>query len=110
MKCTWLDQHCMANGDEFIQRMSQYQQVKGLLWGHVHQQVDTVHKGPHGDIALMATPSTCIQFKPLSGHFALDGLQPGYRLLELACDGSIQSEVCRVDGDRFSPDNEASGY
>jgi Icc protein len=110
MQCGWLDQHCMANGSDFIQRVSQYPQVKGLLWGHVHQQVNQHHQGPHGAIALMATPSTCIQFKPLSDHFALDGVQPGYRLLELLCDGSIHTEVHRVAGDHFTPDNEASGY
>ena len=110
MKCTWLDQHCMANGDEFINRVSQYSQVKGLLWGHVHQQANQVYQGPHGDIKLMATPSTCIQFKPLSNDFALDTVQPGYRLLELNADGTITSDVYRVSGVHFSPDNEASGY
>nr|WP_275975071.1 3',5'-cyclic-AMP phosphodiesterase [Shewanella gaetbuli] len=110
MQCSWLDQHCMANGDEFIQRVTQYPQVKGLLWGHVHQQVNKQHAGPHGKVEFMATPSTCIQFKPLSDHFALDGVQPGYRLLELRCDGSIRSDVYRVQGQHFSPDNEASGY
>ena len=29
----------------------------------------------------MATPATCIQFKPDSNHFALDTLQPGWRKL-----------------------------
>lgn len=109
-QCTWLDQHCMANGDEFLARVSEYPQVKGLLWGHVHQQVDTTYAGKYNDIALMATPSTCIQFKPRSTHFALDGVQPGYRLLQLASDGSICSQVYRVAGQRFTPDVEASGY
>jgi Icc protein len=110
MDCAWLDQHCMMNGSDFLARTSRYPQVKGVLWGHVHQQVDKLHIGPHGEIPLMATPSTCIQFKPLSSYFALDQLQPGYRLLELAGDGSIRTNVYRVPGNRFSPDNEASGY
>jgi Icc protein len=110
MQCAWLDQHCMMNGADFLQRTSRYPQVKGILWGHVHQQVDRTHLGPHGHIPLMATPSTCIQFKPFSSYFALDHLQPGYRLLELAGDGSIRTNVYRVPGNRFAPDNEASGY
>lgn len=110
MQCAWLDQHCMANGEDFLARTSRYPQVKGILWGHVHQQVDKLHPGPHGDIPLLATPSTCIQFKPLSSYFALDTVQPGYRLLELNGDGSIRTNVYRVPGNRFSPDNEASGY
>ncbi|MCL1093000.1 3',5'-cyclic-AMP phosphodiesterase [Shewanella kaireitica] len=108
--CAWLDQHCMDNGSDFIQQVSRYRQVKGLLWGHIHQSVDTVHLGPNGPVKLMATPSTCIQFKPKSPYFALDALQPGYRLLELKSDGSILTNVYRVPGENFSPDNEAGGY
>ncbi|WOT04627.1 3',5'-cyclic-AMP phosphodiesterase [Shewanella youngdeokensis] len=108
--CAWLDQHCMDNGSEFIQQVSNYPQVKGLLWGHIHQSVDTIHTGPNGPIKLMATPSTCIQFKPKSSYFALDALQPGYRLLELKSDGSILTNVYRIPGEKFSPDNEAGGY
>ncbi|ABV88873.1 3',5'-cyclic-AMP phosphodiesterase [Shewanella pealeana] len=108
--CNWLDQHCMDNGASFIERVAQYPQVKGLLWGHVHQSIDTKHMGPHGALHLMATPSTCIQFKPKSPYFALDALQPGYRLLELKSDGSILTNVYRVPGETFSPDKDAGGY
>ena len=110
VQCAWLDQHCMANGADFLARMAKYPQVRGVLWGHVHQEIDTQYAGIAGPIQLMATPSTCIQFTPKSPYFALDGLQPGYRLLELKSDGSMQSNVYRVPGNRFSPDNEASGY
>lgn len=110
VNCTWLDQHCMDNGAEMLQRVSQYPQVKGLLWGHVHQSIDTHFAGPHGNLQLMATPSTCIQFKPLSPYFALDAEQPGYRLLKLKADGSIVTNVYRVPGEQFSPDHHSSGY
>ena len=109
-ECNWLDQHCMDNGESFIARVAQYPQVKGLLWGHVHQSIDTKHIGPYGPLHLMATPSTCIQFKPKSPYFALDALQPGYRLLELKSDGSILTNVYRVPGETFSPDKDAGGY
>ena len=108
--CAWLDQHCMDNGEEFIAAVSQYPQVKGLLWGHIHQNIESAHQGPQGLIKLMATPSTCIQFKPKSPYFALDALQPGYRLLELRTDGSILTNVYRVPGETFSPDKDAGGY
>ncbi|WP_144211260.1 3',5'-cyclic-AMP phosphodiesterase [Shewanella donghaensis] len=110
VRCSWLDQHCMINGDAFLKRVSKHPQVKGALWGHVHQSIDTEYQGDNGVISLMATPSTCIQFKPKSSYFALDGLQPGYRLLELASNGSIHTNVYRVPGEKFSPDNDASGY
>ena len=100
----------MDNGTEFLKCVAQYPQVKALLWGHVHQQLDSLYDGPHGALQLMATPSTCIQFKPQSPYFALDGLQPGYRLLELKADGSISTNVYRVPGNLFSPDKDSSGY
>ncbi|QSX36661.1 3',5'-cyclic-AMP phosphodiesterase [Shewanella sedimentimangrovi] len=106
----WLDQHCMDNGEEFLERVGRYANVRGVLWGHVHQQLDSSYQGRHGAIQLMATPSTCIQFEPKSSFFALDSRQPGFRLLELGADGSIHSHVQRVAGDSFAPDNSASGY
>ncbi len=110
INCKWLDQHWMKNGDEFLRRVSNYRQVKGLLWGHIHQELEKSFVGKYNNIKMLATPSTCIQFTPESNHFALDGLQPGYRLLDLNSDGSICSKVYRVQGDCFSPENEVSGY
>ncbi|RTR40677.1 3',5'-cyclic-AMP phosphodiesterase [Shewanella canadensis] len=110
VNCAWLDQHCMDNGSDFIEQVAELPQVKGLLWGHVHQKLDQKHPGKHGIMHLMATPSTCIQFKPKSSYFALDALQPGYRLLELKADGTILTNIYRVPGDNFSPDRDASGY
>ncbi|WP_299491186.1 3',5'-cyclic-AMP phosphodiesterase [uncultured Shewanella sp.] len=108
--CLWLDNHWMKNGDEFLAWVSNFPQIKGLLWGHVHQTIEETYQGHFGNIKLMATPSTCIQFKPKSDYFALDALQPGYRLLDLNADGSILTNVYRVPGEHFSPDKDAGGY
>nr|WP_284730683.1 3',5'-cyclic-AMP phosphodiesterase [Shewanella jiangmenensis] len=110
VNCAWLDQHCMDNGADFLARVSRYAQVKGGLWGHVHQAIDEFYPRSGEPLPLMATPSTCIQFKPQSPYFALDHLQPGYRLLELLSDGSIHTHVYRVPGNRFAPDHSSSGY
>lgn len=108
--CQWLDQHQLANGEAFLQHISQYSQVKAVLWGHVHQQLDRQYDRKPIPISLMATPSTCIQFKPASKEFALDTKQPGYRLLDLHADGSMTTCVYRIPGEEFSPDKDASGY
>jgi Icc protein len=63
--------------------------VKGILWGHVHQSYD----GQLGEIRLMGTPSTCVQFKPLVDDFELDTRPPGFRLLTLNADGQIETQV-----------------
>lgn len=108
--CSWLDQHWISNGEEFLQRVAAYKQIKGILWGHIHQQFDEVYQGHFNDIRLMATPSTCIQFTPKSDHFALDSLQPGYRVLQLNRDGKIVTTVHRLEGAKFTPEKEVSGY
>ncbi len=102
----WLDQHCLKDGPQFLERLSGYPQVKAILWGHIHQAFDQIQNG----IRLLASPSTCVQFLPNSHDFALDTLQPGYRLLQLHTDGSIDTQVHRLEGARFIPDSAAQGY
>jgi len=58
----------------------------------VHQETQRHRDG----IEWMSTPSTCVQFKPASPEFALDDRPPGYRLLVLGDDGSIETGVRRV--------------
>jgi hypothetical protein len=53
--------------------------LAAVLSGHVHQES---WREWHG-IQFYSTPSTSVQFKPLSDHFALDEQAPGYRILQL---------------------------
>jgi Icc protein len=64
----------------------------------------------HMGVRVMATPSTCIQFKPNSNDFALDKTSPGWRELELCADGTVKSAVKRLANGVFQPDFDASGY
>jgi Icc protein len=41
----------------------------------------------------MATPSTCVQFRPGARDFELDVLPPGFRRLTLHDDGRIDTTV-----------------
>jgi hypothetical protein len=47
---------------------------------------------------MLATPSTCVQFKPHCANFTLDTIAPGWRWLELHADGTLTTEVCRLTG------------
>jgi Icc protein len=58
----------------------------------------------------LATPSTCVQFKPHCSNFTLDTISPGWRTLELFADGTLQTQVCRLQGNRFHPDTASEGY
>lgn len=104
--CRWLDEQMVADADELFAVLADYPGVRGVLWGHIHQQVDRVWEGRK----LMASPSTCVQFAPGSDKFKADAAAPGYRWLELRADGQIETGVSRVEGVAFQVDLESRGY
>lgn len=106
MGARWLDQIGVENGAEFFELIDQYKNVRGVLWGHVHQEFD----GQRGAYKVMSTPSTCIQFKRLSDDFGIDALPPGYRWMELGADGTIQSKVVRTDRVAVGLELSSAGY
>lgn len=103
---TWLDNLGLKNAEEFWELLSHYPKMNTVLFGHVHQEFWQVKN----NIKCIATPSTCIQFKPQQNKFALDPLPPGFRILHLFDDGSIKSEVYRVANYIGYFDKEAKGY
>jgi 3',5'-cyclic-AMP phosphodiesterase len=89
MRSKWIDTVGLADADEFRALIARHRNIRGVLWGHVHQALDLFAEG----VRYMATPATCAQFKPLADDFALDDKPPGYRVLELMPDGTIVTEV-----------------
>ncbi len=104
--CQWLDEQRVENAAELQVLLQGQDQVKAIVCGHVHQESD-IQQGP---LRQLTTPSSCIQFAPGSAGFALDSRNPGYRYLELAADGSLVTQVRRVQGQQFKVDRMASGY
>ncbi|WP_281544743.1 3',5'-cyclic-AMP phosphodiesterase [Grimontia sp. SpTr1] len=102
----WLDHHQLHNQEDFWAVVEKHNNVKGVVCGHIHQALDTEHKGRR----VMAAPSTCIQFKPDSDDFALDSTNPGWREIELHQDGTIITHVGRLKGTEFQPDMNSTGY
>jgi 3',5'-cyclic-AMP phosphodiesterase len=94
MRSRWLDTVGLANGDDFFEVLSHHSNVRAVLFGHVHQALDKMV----GGIRVLATPSTCSQFRPLSHDFAVDDTPPAYRKLTLHPDGRIDTEVIWVRG------------
>ncbi|MFU8814141.1 MAG: phosphodiesterase, partial [Pseudomonadales bacterium] len=94
----WLDQQRIPDGRELLESVAADDRVRGLVFGHVHQEVTTRFAG----LAVLGTPSTCFQFEPGSQRFAIDRSPrsgvPGYRWLELHADGALASDVRRADG------------
>jgi Icc protein len=89
MGSKWLDSVGLANGGELLARLRNLSRVRALTFGHVHQEYDDVHE----DIRILATPSTCAQFKPASDKFAVDDKPPAYRRIELRPDGEVATEL-----------------
>ncbi|AIW14989.1 3',5'-cyclic-AMP phosphodiesterase [Vibrio tubiashii] len=102
----WLDQHTLKDAHHFWEVVEKHSNVKAVLCGHVHQDMNVLHQG----VRVMATPSTCVQFKPNSDDFALDTLSPGWRELELHSDGQLTTQVKRLPYGSFQPDFNSAGY
>ncbi|NMV27988.1 3',5'-cyclic-AMP phosphodiesterase, partial [Vibrio parahaemolyticus] len=41
----WLDQHTLKDAEAFWQVVERFDNVKGILCGHVHQDMNVLHKG-----------------------------------------------------------------
>ncbi|MEG9533146.1 3',5'-cyclic-AMP phosphodiesterase [Mannheimia indoligenes] len=102
----WLDQHSLKNSDELAKILQPFNNIKGIVHGHIHQQVDDIWNG----IPIYATPSTCIQFKPNCDQFTLDLLPQGWREIILHENGAIETTVKRLNSNDFLPNLNALGY
>ena len=89
---SWLDDSAaLDDADAFWDAVGESPRLRGALFGHVHQEVDT----RRGAVRVLGTPSTCFQFVP-GDDFAVDTRPPGYRRLQLHPDGRIESAVVWV--------------
>ena len=104
--CAWLDQHNLRNADAMQALLARHRASRVVLCGHVHQGFDQGEQG----VRYLASPATCIQFKPLSDEFALDSMAPGWRAISLHPDGRLSTQVWRLPPHTFEPDFSATGY
>ncbi len=103
---TWLDQHDLKNGGDLLGLLERFPRARLVLCGHVHQETDLEHNG----VRFISSPSTCIQFEPLSRDFGLDTKGPGWRYLQLYPNGRVETQVYRLPDGHFVPDGAATGY
>ena len=86
----WMDEIGMQNGAQLLNQLSLHQSLKAIVFGHIHQHWDSQYQ----HLRLLGTPSTCVQFKPLSEDFGIDEVDPGYRIIRLH-DHHIETQVIR---------------
>jgi Icc protein len=100
----WLDAVGLVNADELFEVIDRHATVRLVLGGHVHQAFER----RRGGALVLATPSTCAQFTPGTERCVMDLKPPGYRVLELAPDGGVRTEVRWLQGwsvDERPPDD-----
>ena len=68
MGCKWLDTQQIRNSQALLDIIAKYDNVRVVLWGHVHQDSDNMVEG----VRFISTPSTCVQFTPESSDFDVD--------------------------------------
>jgi len=90
----------LHNADELLRLLSRYPQVKGLVAGHTHNDIES----EHAHFRIMTTPSTMLQvthdqkegFKTSSefwNYHQADATRHGYRVVDLQVDGNFSSKV-----------------
>ncbi|HET8701790.1 MAG TPA: 3',5'-cyclic-AMP phosphodiesterase [Nitrococcus sp.] len=104
--CDWIDRIAVDNGSELFTVLDRHEQVRGVIWGHVHQEFESTRHG----VRLLASPSTCVQFRPGQQDFTVDDVPPGFRWLQLYADGRIETSVVRVSAPPSDVDLECKGY
>ena len=102
----WMDRIGLDNAEALFAVLDGRPQVRGVLWGHVHQAFDGWRNG----VRMLGSPSTCVQFAPGSDDFKIGDQAPGYRWLRLHADGELKTGVSRADGIAFEIDYNVRGY
>lgn len=102
----WMERIGLRNRDAFWRVIDRFAQVRLVLWGHIHQELDRERKG----VRLLATPSTCVQFATASPNFSVEARAPGYRWLTLHDNGDLNTVVGRAVDFRYELDTTSTGY
>lgn len=94
----WQDAIKLANAEVFWQKVAPLTNLRGVTFGHLHQEHHIKQRG----LELFGTPATTLQFKKAQKQFCLEDDEklssPGYRVFSLSDDGSISSHVTRLAG------------
>lgn len=102
----WIDQYVVKNARSFFSITDRFSNIRAISWGHVHQEFHMQRNG----VDLIATPSTCLQFKPGNDDFMVDDVMPAYREYVLNEDGSYSTAITRVETHTHGVDLASSGY
>jgi len=92
-----MDPIALETPEHLLSLVQDFSQVKGVVFGHVHQAWQ--HQTP---LPLMACPSTAMQISPAQPSPYPDA--PGWRLLRLEANGQLHSQVMRIVNGYATPE------
>ena len=90
----WLDQMQVQNAPALLSLLQDFDQVRLVLFGHIHLDFQQVSQSGTGAIAFYGCPSTGLQVTPQA--VTPDCHLPGFRLISLSSDGHHHTQVRRV--------------
>lgn len=89
----WMDSIGLDNGAALMSLATEHGRLRGLLFGHAHQEVDMQQNG----LRILGCPSSWRQFMPGASKPQEDEAQTaGYRRLWLHPDGQLETEIYRL--------------
>lgn len=90
----WMDHMGLQQTDKFWALLSDYPQVGGVVFGHIHSEFNLEHPvSAEKSILVIGTPATCVQAKHDDAEMRLEDARPAWRELVLQPDGSIETTV-----------------
>jgi Icc protein len=87
----WIDRYPLTNADRLWRLLDGRDDVRAVVWGHVHQAFRT----GRGGIDLLAAPSTVSNSRPCSPEFEPDPAGPACRWLKLGSGGALSAGILR---------------
>jgi len=85
-----IDMLMLKNADAFFNVATLYKQIQGVVFGHIHFDHETQHKG----LRLLSAPSTTYRYDPAMEVPTYK--RPGYRLLDFNEQGQLHTQVRKV--------------
>jgi 3',5'-cyclic-AMP phosphodiesterase len=87
----WIDRYMLQEPGRLLRLVEAHQQVRGLVWGHVHQAFASTL----GRAQLLSCPSTAVNSLPATRQFQHDPAGPACRWLLLHADGLLETGLLR---------------
>lgn len=90
----WLDDLRLRDGDALMEIAERSGDVRAVIAGHVHLD-QAIHRD---GLAMLTTPSTCVQFSKTSQRVKILPGPPGFRIVDLAGD-AFSTRVLHLHGE-----------